>query len=557
MKQVTANANREEAIINATVNALPTVLTFTIDSDPSDPSKRIVTLDQPKFTVSKEDLTANESDTKAAAIRAAYVDLISAAFSIYQARYEGSRDDAEKIVALEIALAKISAKDEDRRNVTETLKRIAVERLNEVSGVNLTAVVKGVLRGEAATQVIIGDMNYFKQLSQVLEENKDAFSKYHKWRTIKSYGVILSEKYNDERFKFLKVKSGLEKKPDQKEMCIDLLVRFLPNVIGRAYIDAANFTRDDKNDVQEMIAKLQRSMEAIIQEKQWMDASDKERALVKLRKMVVNIAYPEWIRDDHLLAQSFPLEPLINDSAYRLLHKMLTYLTKDRINKLNKEVNIDLEWPMSPALVNAAYEPSQNSMTFPAAVLRGAFYQSGRPNYCNYGGIGSVIGHEITHGFDDQGSQYDAQGKLNNWWSESTRNNFKLLTSAIVKQYSDFVDATTGLHVNGKNTQGENIADNGCVRESYDAVFKDETTQHIALPALESFTPQQMFFVSYANVWCSLIRPDELRQCINIDPHSPSEYRTNVPLMNFDKFAIAFKCKEGSPMNPINRVRVW
>lgn len=554
---MTSNANREEAIINATVNALPSVVSFTIDLDPSDPSKRIVTLDQPRFTVSKKDLVANETDTKAAAIRAAYTDLIAAAFTIYQAKYERAKDDAKKIVALEVALAKISAKDEDRRNMTEILKRITVDKLHQVSEVNLTAIVKGVLRGEAAVQVIVADLNYFKQLEQVLQDNKDAFSNYHMWKIIETYGVVLSEKYNDERFKFLKVKSGLQKKPDQKETCINTLVSYLPNVIGRTYIDAAKFTQEDKNDAQEMIANLQQSMEGIIKEKVWMDHPTKEKAVSKLRKMTVNIAYPEWIRDDDLLTQSFPLKPSINASAYNLLYMMTSFLTRDKISKLNKDVNIELEWPMSPALVNAAYDPSQNSITFPAAILRGAFYAPGRPNFCKYGGIGVVIGHEITHGFDDQGAQYDAEGKLNNWWSESTHNNFKLLTAAIVQQYSNIVDNTTGLHLNGQNTQGENIADNGGVRESYGAVFKDNTTEHIALPGLQAFTPQQLFFMSHANVWCSLIRPDELRQRINTDPHSPSEYRTNVPLLNFDKFAEAFKCKAGSPMNPINKVRVW
>ena len=556
--------SKEQAIISAVNWTIPSFVSFSVGVDPNDTKNHILQLDQPSFTVSKTDLVANESDTKAAAIRSAYTDFVKAGLMLYEpdTKEEKVEEDAKKVVALEVALAKIAAKDEDRRNMSEILKRIEVDKLaEEIKGINLTMVVKDMLAlvGLHTYEVLVVDINYMKQLGQVLDANSDVLATYHTWKVVEAYGGFLSESFTDARFQFLREKTGLKKKPDQKDICINTLVNNVPSVIGRAYIDASNFTDRDKEGAGEIIEKIRESMKRFIKEKQWMDEETRKRAIDKLIKITENIAYPEWIRNDTLLSESFPPElNVTGDSAFTLLQRMKVFLKERELRKLKEWIDLDHEWPMSPALVNAAYEPEQNSITFPAAILRGVFYQQGLPDYCNYGGIGAVVGHEITHGFDDQGAQYDADGKLNNWWSESTLNNFLSLTRLIVKQYSDVVDETTGLHLNGENTQGENIADNGGIREAYDALSQShEISRNQLLPQLESFSPEQLFFVVYANSWCSVIRPDELRQRINTDPHSPAKYRTNLPLMNFEKFAEAFSCPQGSRMNPENKVRVW
>jgi predicted metalloendopeptidase len=214
---------------------------------------------------------------------------------------------------------------------------------------------------------------------------------------------------------------------------------------------------------------------------------------------------------------------------------------------------------MGPAVVNAAYQPDQNSITIPAGILQLVFFNESRPDYLNYGSIGSVIGHEITHGFDDQGAQYDQNGNLNNWWSQKTQIEFNKRAQCFVEQYGSIKDARINMSLNGLNTLGENIADNGGLRGAYDA-YQTKVAKKVdagLLPGFEDFTLDQLFFISYANNWCSLIRNEKLRQQVLYDPHSPSKYRVNVPLSNFDKFSGAFQCKANSNMLPTTRCLLW
>ena len=564
IKEIVVKKNsKEEAIASALSKAASTFVSVYIDGDTENPKKRILHLDQPTFMVSKKDLVANESDTKATAIRLAYTNFVKSALKLYEPETAENQlaETAGKIVALDVALAKIAAKDEDRRNMTQVLRRFSVDQLkSSVEKINLTFIVDSYLGEMKTTEVIVADINYMRRLGQVLDDMADQhlLRYYHTWKVLEDYGRYLSEKFNQAQFEFFKVKNGLQQKPDQKKMCIDILVKRSPSPIGRVYVDAVNFTDENKKAAEHMIARIQQAMEKIIKQKEWMDEETKKLAVDKLSKMRVNIAYPGWIRDDQSLNETFAYEEPATDFAFDYLLQIELFSMRKSVSELHQEIDLEKAWPMSPALVNAAYAPDQNSITFPAAILRGVFYEAGRPDYCNYGAIGGIIGHEITHGFDDQGAQFDAQGRLKNWWSQSTFDKFQSLTELIVKQYSDIIDETTGMHLNGANTQGENIADNGGIRQAYGALFEsDKTSVHPALPHMESFSPEKMFFLSHANVWCSLIRPDELRLSINGDPHSAPEYRTNVPFMNFEKFAQAFACPQGSRMNPAEKVRVW
>jgi predicted metalloendopeptidase len=210
---------------------------------------------------------------------------------------------------------------------------------------------------------------------------------------------------------------------------------------------------------------------------------------------------------------------------------------------------------MSPALVNAAYEPSQNSITIPAAILQGVFFNASRPKYLNYGAIGHVIGHEISHGFDDQGAQYDSEGNLHNWWGEEAKKTFEEKAECFVNQYGSIKVPEVDMNLNGKNTLGENIADNGGLHQSLSA-YRSLVDLEGKLPDLD-YTTDQLYFVSNANLWCGLIRNEELRNRILTDPHSPAKYRVNVPISNNERFAEVFQCEKGTPMSPENRCELW
>ncbi|XP_017460895.1 PREDICTED: neprilysin-1-like, partial [Rhagoletis zephyria] len=203
-------------------------------------------------------------------------------------------------------------------------------------------------------------------------------------------------------------------------------------------------------------------------------------------------------------------------------------------------------------IINAAYEPEQNSITIPAGILKAPFFDAARPFAINHGSIGVVIGHEFTHGLDDQGRQYDEVGNLKNWWTPAAIKAFSERSKCFVEEYGRQVEKSTGLHLNGQNTLGENIADNGGTHESFNAYKAREAASGASptLADLPKFTSDQLFFLSYANTWCSLTRPEKLKQQIEYDPHSPSQYRVNVPLSNSADFARAFSCPAGSPMNP-------
>lgn len=227
---------------------------------------------------------------------------------------------------------------------------------------------------------------------------------------------------------------------------------------------------------------------------------------------------------------------------------------KTMLEKLRLTYDAEKTWIVGPAVVNAFYNPSGNEMVYPAGILQGVFYQYGLPRSLNIGAIGSVIGHELTHGFDDQGSQYDAEGRLREWWSKATRQKFKSKSQCFVKQYGNIHDQEAGMKLNGKNTLGENIADNGGLRTAFKAyknILKEECDgKDTRLKGLEKLSGEKLFFIANAMVWCSLVRPEEKKFIIQYDPHSPSKYRINIPMKNMAEFSKVFKCQAHSRMNP-------
>jgi len=290
-----------------------------------------------------------------------------------------------------------------------------------------------------------------------------------------------------------------------------------------------------------------------------MDDQTREAALSKAKAISPHIGYPDEIMDDKKLEEYYKNLEIDPNNFLGSILKMNVFGTDYAFNKLRQPVNkTDWETHARPTIVNAFYSWIENSIQFPAGILQGNFFSADRPRYMNYGSIGFVIGHEITHGFDDQGSQFDLNGNLVDWWKAETKSRYLEKAKCVIDQYSNYTEPTTNLKLNGVNTQGENIADNGGIKESYNAYrqWVKENGPEPKLPGVD-LTPQQLFWLSAAQTWCSVYRPEIMRSRILTDPHSPAQFRVIGPLSNMVDFSKDYNCPVGSPMNPTHKCEVW
>ncbi|KAL6734495.1 hypothetical protein Aduo_005030 [Ancylostoma duodenale] len=327
---------------------------------------------------------------------------------------------------------------------------------------------------------------------------------------------------------------------------------------GAMYVRKA-FNQASKNVTQEMISDLQEAFREMVLMSNWMDTKTKASALDKANHMLRQIAYPDFILNDKKLDDYYSgFTVQASDSYSEMVGNLSRWDLEYRFKRLIKPVDRN-EFEFNSAIVNAYYEPTSNSIKFPAAILQSPFFHHTFPRALNYGGIGAVIGHEITHGFDDQGRQFDAIGNLREWWDTAVKKRFEERAQCIVGQYGKIKVPGTALKINGELTQGENIADNGGVKQAFRAYknYLKKRGEEKRIKGLEQFNNEQMFFLGYATVWCGHTTNDAMIYRIITDPHSPRRYRVNQVLANQPEFAAAFHCKLGTPMNPIERCAVW
>jgi predicted metalloendopeptidase len=320
--------------------------------------------------------------------------------------------------------------------------------------------------------------------------------------------------------------------------------------LGKLYV-ADYFPPEAKARALELINNLKEALSDRIKTLEWMDEPTKQEALKKLAAFQVKIGYPDKWRDYSLL--KIDRGPFILNAL-----RAENFEVNRDLKKIGKPVD-RTEWGMTPPTVNAYYNPVMNEIVFPAGILQPPFFNAKADDAVNYGGIGAVIGHEMTHGFDDQGRQYDATGNLRDWWSPESAAKFKERSQAVVKQYSEY-EPLSGLHVNGELTQGENIADIGGVKLAYAALQKAlDKNPGSRDKKIDGFTPEQRFFLSFATIWKTKQRDEDLKLRLNTDPHSPAQYRVNGPLSDLSEFQKTFNIPDGSPMVRAadKRVNIW
>lgn len=407
-------------------------------------------------------------------------------------------------------------------------------------------------------KVINYSPNYFRRLNLVLAKyTKRDIQNYLVWRFSMNMVVGLSRAYRDTKKAFRKALYGTTSEAAVWRQCVLYVNNNMDKAVGRLYVMEA-FSEKSKELMEEMIKDIREVFISNLDDLTWMDAETKKAAEEKARTIRERIGYSDKIKDDEYLNNEYKD---LNYSAEEYFENYLQnqeFAQKKHLQKLRNKVNKE-EWVTGPAVVNAFYSSNKNQIVFPAGILQPPFFSKGQAQSLNYGGIGMVIGHEITHGFDDSGRNYDKDGDLNDWWTPDSTQRFLELSKCIVDQYGNFSwDLANGLHLNGNNTLGENIADNGGIRQAYQA-YKDYVKQHGEEPPLPGIdlSHDQLFFLNFAQVWCGTHRPEQAVNSIKVNVHSPGKFRVLGSLQNFPEFAKAFNCNKSSYMAPDNICRVW
>ena len=463
-------------------------------------------------------------------------------------------DNAKKILALETKMSTATFDRVERRDRRKTYNPMSFSDVQKlVPSVKWDAYFLSVGMGKVDS-LVVSQPKYLQTIETILKDNQvEDWKAYMRWTVLRGSAGILSTTIENANFDFYgKTLTGAVKQRPAEERALATVNGRLGEALGKLYV-AKKFPPEAKEKAQAMIANVMQAFDNRINNLPWMTKATKENAKIKLNKFRVKIGYPDKWKDYSALEVKSPEQGGTYFDNSRIYAR---WSHKKNIEKLGKPVDKE-EWGMSPQTVNAYFSPTNNEIVFPAAILQPPFYDYKADEAVNYGGIGAVIGHEISHGFDDSGSRYNADGNLVNWWSEDDLKQFTGLGSALADQYSA-LEPLPGIFVDGKFTLGENIGDLGGVNAAYDGL-------QIYLKAngnpglIDGFTPEQRFFISWATIWRSKMRDEAIKNQVKTDPHSPGMYRAYVPLQNVEAFYNAFNIQPNNGMYvvPEKRVKIW
>ncbi|MCC9017720.1 MULTISPECIES: M13 family metallopeptidase [Flavobacterium] len=467
---------------------------------------------------------------------------------------EKAKQSAAGILALETQLSKPRLNRVESRDSRLQYNPMTVAELQKLTpAINWDAYLSSL--GLAKLQsIVVTEPKYMKALQTVFTENKVALWKeYLKWDLLNSYSSELSTDLETANFDFYsKTLRGAIKQLPREEKALQVVNSSVGEALGKLYVEKV-FPAEAKAKAVDMIHNVIQAYKTRINNLTWMSAATKIKAIEKLDKLTVKVGYPDKWKDYSALEIKGVAE---GGSYFENMVNLSKWNFKKGIDKLYKPVD-KTEWGMSPQTVNAYFNPSYNEIVFPAAILQPPFYNYQADEAVNYGGIGAVIGHEISHGFDDSGARYNAEGNLVDWWTPEDLKQFTALGTALADQYSA-LEPLPGIHVDGKFTLGENIGDLGGINAAYDGL-QLYLKAHGNPGLIDGFTPEQRFFISWATVWRTKTRDEALKNQVKTDPHSPGMYRAVVPVQNVDAFYDAFGIKKGDKMyvDPDKRVKIW
>lgn len=486
-----------------------------------------------------------QDDARMKEIRGFYQAHIEKMLTLAGDRPAAAKKAAEGILRLETAIAKLAQDKVDRRDPHKIYNKIDRKGLAAAAARFPWDDYFKKLGFPDILDVSVNSVPYFKGIDALMASEKPAtFRDYLRWQLLASQANRLGKAFVAERFSFRSKLTGQKELEPRWKRCVKSTDGALGELLGETYVKA-KFDAESKRLAEDLLKSVRAAMKAELGSLAWMDAATRAAAEDKLSRMNDKIGYPaRWRTYDFEVGKDYAANALASD-RFELARTL---------RKVGKPVDRQ-EWLMTPPTINAYYDPSLNEMVFPAGILQPPFFSKGFIAAVNFGSTGAVMGHELTHGFDDEGSQFDGAGNLRNWWSEATQKQFEGQTQCVVDQYSAY-DAVPGVKLNGKLTAGENIADIGGVKLAYSA-FKEARKARTEAFVSDGYSEEQVFFLAFAQSWCEKMRPEFLELMAKTNPHSPPHYRVNGVLADVPAFAEAFSCKEGTPMRPAKVCSVW
>jgi endothelin-converting enzyme/putative endopeptidase len=518
------------------------------EPDAKDSSQIIGGIDQGGLGMPDRDYYL-KTDEKSVEIRKQYTAYLVKTFGLLGASPAESAKKAQAVLTLETELAKGSLDRVSRRDPEKMYHKMSLAELQALSpAIDWKAFLRG-LGTPPMDSIDVAVPEFFKVLSTVISQTSlDDLKVYLQADLVRANAEALSSSFEQANFDFYgKALRGAQQMRPRWKRCVDQVDNSLPDALGQQFIDQT-LGAEGKRRAKEMLDGIEKAMEADLQALPWMTPKTKAQALLKLHAVTNKIGdKAHWL--------DYATVKIARDDEFGNSIRTSEFEEARDFAKIGKPAD-KTEWVMSQPTVNAYYEPQENSVNFPAGILQPPFWDNKLDDAVNYGAIGAVIGHELTHGFDDEGRQFDAKGNLQDWWTEEDAKEFKQRTQCLVDQYGSY-EPVKDVHLNGQLTLGENTADNGGVRLAYMALLERLGKDVNAQKKTDGFTPQQRFFLAFAQVWCQNVSEEDARRRAQVDPHSPGEFRVNGVVSNMPEFRQAFGCKEGQPMAPQHSCKVW
>lgn len=522
-----------------------------VGADQKDAANNLVGIGQGGLGLGERDYYLSD-DAQVKGVRDAYVKFLTTILTLAGNDAATAQKKAEATMRIETRIAKSSYSQVQLRDVQANYHKITYNQLvNDYPGIDWGNLF--LAQGfPPFSHIDVGQPEPIREVEKILaEESLDDLKAYAEAHAVSSAAGKLDDKFRAAEFKFGSVLSGAQQDRPRWKRATALVSGVLGEPIGKLYVEKY-FPESSKQHMLRLVKNLQTALAQRIDEATWMSPATKEQAKDKLSNFIVKVGYPDTWRDFSGLQIDEKL------SLFENMCNVAEFLSHDYINrKVNKPVD-KAEWQMTPQTVNAYYNPTTNEICFPAAILQPPFFDPNADDAVNYGGIGGVIGHEMSHGFDDQGSQFDKYGNQNDWWTAADKKNFEARTKVLVDFFSS-VEALPGKKINGKLTLGENIGDNGGLNIAFRALQNDLKANPALNKTIDGFTPEQRFFLSWATVWAGNARPEFVDRQIKTDPHSPAEARVNAALPQIDAWYKAFNVKKGDKLflDKKKRAHIW
>ncbi len=526
--------------------AAPLIALF-IGPDRKNVSQYIPQLGQGGTTLPDRDYYLKK-DARSTEVRAAYRKHLKNMFMLIGKSEADATRSADAVFRIETALAQAQQSRVEMRDPYKTYNKFAWKDLSATTPSIDWKWLAEQMDVRGVDSLVVSNPGFLKSVDLLLTAlSMDDWKAYLQWNVVRGAAPWLSNAFVEESFSFNRVLSGQKEQTPRWQRVSGLIDGTLGDQLGALYVEKY-FTPAAKQRMQDLVNNLQQTFADRINHLDWMTAETKQKAAEKLQAFMKKIGYPDKWKDYSSIT-------ITNNNLLTNIRGCGVYAYNENVHQLGKPVD-RTRWTMTPPTINAYYNPSNNEIVFPAGILQFPFFDFDADDAVNYGGIGAVIGHEMTHGFDDQGRQFAADGNLRDWWTKADADKFKTRADEVVSQYNGFTVLDT-LHVNGRLTLGENLADLGGLSIAYEAFTK--TQQFKEGKKIDGFTPAQRFFLSWAQIWRSNTLPQTAAQLILTDPHSPGMYRCNAPITNIDAWYAAFDIKEGDKMyKPADkRTRIW